>query len=554
MKKAVFYARVSSEAQQKERTIESQIEALKKQIAESGDVLVKDYIDDGYSGAKLDRPALDQMRLDLKTNLFDTIYVWNTDRLARDVTYQNLIIAEILKHKKQIIINGKDYIHNPENKFELTVLGAVSELERAKIIERSMRGKLHRLRQGFLLGNGYNTYGYTYTPRDRDIPATYVINEKEAEVVRYIFESYAREGASWSTIVRNLEDRGTRTQTGKTLWKPLQLRYILQNHAYAGIKYFNTRSLVKNPSNPLRGIKYGKKVFKDRSEWIGVKVPAIVSEKLFDMAQARMETSRKRYRNPIETQLLSGLVKCGSCGRSCTAYQRFLRHYRTDKGRRIKTANIYHKAAYRCLQRTQQVMHSRKSDVVRCSNPEISTRILDPLVFKIIKESLIDPLELKKYLDYSKDKIRSDHAKMERQLEAIEERLRKFAKERHDLLTAYAKGKFDRTEYNQKCLWYDNQNNKAKAERRELMKKIPLLHKGGVVDASVRQFCDTARAQLEKCNDFDSKRQFALDHIEKIIYDQGKTTIVGSVPIKLSAYSDPDQTSEAEKITFRIIG
>ena len=136
MKKAVLYARVSSALQEKERTIESQIAELKKQIKVNNDVLIKEYIDDGYSGAQLDRPAMNKLRQDLKTDLFDTIYFLNTDRMAREVTYQTIIIAEILKYKKQIIINGKDYVHNPENKFALTVLGAVSELERAKIIER----------------------------------------------------------------------------------------------------------------------------------------------------------------------------------------------------------------------------------------------------------------------------------------------------------------------------------------------------------------------------------------------------------------------------------
>ena len=126
MKKAVLYARVSSDLQKKEKTIESQIVELKKQISAAGDVLVKEYIDEGFSGARLDRPAMDQLRKDLKTNQFDTIYFLNTDRIAREVTYQTIIIAEILKHRKQIIINGKDYIHNPENKFTLTVLGASS--------------------------------------------------------------------------------------------------------------------------------------------------------------------------------------------------------------------------------------------------------------------------------------------------------------------------------------------------------------------------------------------------------------------------------------------
>jgi predicted site-specific integrase-resolvase len=74
MRKAALYARVSSEVQQKSRTIDSQVLELKRQIAAAVAVLVREYIDDGYSGAVLDRPALDQMRDDLKTDLFDVIY------------------------------------------------------------------------------------------------------------------------------------------------------------------------------------------------------------------------------------------------------------------------------------------------------------------------------------------------------------------------------------------------------------------------------------------------------------------------------------------------
>jgi site-specific DNA recombinase len=217
--KAVLYARVSSEVQQKERTIESQVCELRRQLSAAGHVLVKEYLDDGYSGAQLDRPGLDQLRRDLKTDLFHTVYFLNTDRIARDVAYQTIIIAELLKHRKQIIINGKDYVHNPENKFTLTVLGAVAELERAKIIERMDRGKLHRLRSGQLLSHGHLILGYDYVKKTPSSPPALVINEREAEIVRFIFEQYAA-GTGQHALIRSLATRGVLTRTGKAVWVP----------------------------------------------------------------------------------------------------------------------------------------------------------------------------------------------------------------------------------------------------------------------------------------------------------------------------------------------
>ena len=156
MKRAALYARVSSDAQQKEGTIESQLFALKKQIAAAGDVLVKEYIDDGYTGTLLDRPALNQLRADLKSDVFDTVYFLAADRIARAAAHQTIIVDELLKDGKKITIAGKDYEENPENKFALTVMGAANEFERAKIIERTTRGRLHRLRMGQLSSTGLN--------------------------------------------------------------------------------------------------------------------------------------------------------------------------------------------------------------------------------------------------------------------------------------------------------------------------------------------------------------------------------------------------------------
>jgi hypothetical protein len=74
MTKAALYARVSTDAQQKEGTIESQLVELRRQISATSHVLAAEYIDDGYTCTLLDRPALNRMRADLKTDRFDRIY------------------------------------------------------------------------------------------------------------------------------------------------------------------------------------------------------------------------------------------------------------------------------------------------------------------------------------------------------------------------------------------------------------------------------------------------------------------------------------------------
>jgi DNA invertase Pin-like site-specific DNA recombinase len=106
MRKAALYARVSDDRQRKEGTIQSQVAELKRQIAAAGDVLVKEYIDDGYTGAEMDRPGLEQLRKDVKTDIFDAVYFLNTDRIARDVAYQNIIIGELIVRRKKMIIGA----------------------------------------------------------------------------------------------------------------------------------------------------------------------------------------------------------------------------------------------------------------------------------------------------------------------------------------------------------------------------------------------------------------------------------------------------------------
>ena len=221
---------------------------------------MKEYVDNGYSGTRLDRPALEELRRDVKTDLFDAVYFLDTDRIARDVAYQTIILGELIKHGKRIIIKGKDYVNNPENKFTVTVLGAVAELERAKIIERTTRGRLHRLRMGELSSNGHRIYGYHYVKKSPAAPAALVINEEQAPVVRSIFEMFASGRFGLVTISRSLEERRVPTRMGRPQWNRNHIKSMLRNETYAGTRYFNRITAATEASREGKELIRGARV------------------------------------------------------------------------------------------------------------------------------------------------------------------------------------------------------------------------------------------------------------------------------------------------------
>ncbi len=157
-------------------------------------------------------------------------------------------------------------------------------------------------------------------------------------------------------------------------------------------------------------------------------------------------------------------------------------------------------------------------------------------------------------MGFFKEENQTVQLKLESQLKEMDQKIIQFGNEKRRIVDLYASGDLERDPYVEKSLGYDNEINKLKMERKELIKQIPLLHKTEVVNTSIQQFCQNAKLLFEKLNSFESKRQFLLDHIEKIVFFDDETTVVGSVPVRLKAYDDPDQPTEVSKIEFRISG
>ncbi len=527
MNKAALYARVSTDAQQKEGTINSQVTELKRQIEAAGDILVKEYIDDGYSGTLLDRPALDQMRTDAKADVFDAIYFLDTDRIARDIAYQTIIIGELIKYRKRIIIKGKDYVNNPENKFTITVLGAVAELERAKIMERNARGRLHKMRMGHLGSSGHRTFGYHYARKTPESSGALVVNEEQAAVVRTIFEMFASGNFGLVTISRVLEERGVLTQRGKKFWDRDGIKYILSNETYAGTRYFNRITAATEADRKDKRVVRGKWVYRDRADWIAVKVPAIVSRELFDTVQEKLRKHNERYCTPVTHYLLSRLVQCGVCGGSCSSSRRYHKVVRNSG-----TVSVYHQASYRCSRRAGQNAHA-PTKIERCSNSMISTHILEEKVFEMIRETLLNPTKLRSCCIENGNGL--DDRSIARELARVAEHLRALDEKRRRLIGGYAEEQITGEEYIRASRSLDRKQERLAREKCQLAASLQSPQHEDFVDASIRQFCASANAGFPECSDFDAKRQFLVGHIERVVYDHYKITVTGSIPIQAAS-------------------
>src|SRR5947207_2104666 len=179
------YARVSSERHEKEHTIGLQLEALRNYAAQNGMNIVEEFTDEGYSGARLDRPALDRMRDLAERRGFEVLLTYCTDRLARKFVLQALILEELERFGVKAIFLEGGAADDPLSKLMHQITGAVAEFERAKITERNRRGKLYRARCGEIVV-GKIPFGYVRIPRRDGVASHAEIQEDKAALVRRI--------------------------------------------------------------------------------------------------------------------------------------------------------------------------------------------------------------------------------------------------------------------------------------------------------------------------------------------------------------------------------
>jgi site-specific DNA recombinase len=212
-----YYARVLTNQQQYEGTSASQRRALQHHMQHHGWSLLPEhaYIDEGISGARLDRPALDRLRDAARRGEFDAVVILSPDRLARNYAHQWLLIEEFEKTHIQVIFLQNPFGDTPQGKLLTQMQGMIAEYERAQIVERTRRGRLEKARRGEFMPWAYRCYGYRSLPKRHGCAPQVLIEPVEAEVVRAICRTLVEEQLSCRQITKRLNAANTPTPTGK---------------------------------------------------------------------------------------------------------------------------------------------------------------------------------------------------------------------------------------------------------------------------------------------------------------------------------------------------
>ena len=396
------YARVSTSNQEDQKTVEAQLSEVRA-FAKGKYVIVKEYVDEGWSGDILARPQLDQLRHDARNKLWQAVLIYDPDRLGRQLFYQQIVIEELKQLDIDILFVTMPPVMNASDELMFGVRGLFAAYEKTKIAERFRIGKVNRVKNNQILTTEA-PYGYTYILNkgkrgsDGYEVGHYVINEREAKIIRDIFSWVGDEGLTLRAVVKRLQELAIKPRRSlRGVWNTSTLSTLLRHEAYIGTSYWG-KSYATVPLNPQH--KTGYKKVKKTSRRMRIKelwfpitgIPVIIEDKdLFFRAGVRLKKNFELLgRNKKNDYLLAGVIWC-TCGRR-----------RTGEGPK-RGKYLY----YRCTDRIYSFPLPRT-----CLEVGVNAKIADEAVWQRIKMIMSSPellsKQIERWLDGRKNGIKSN--------------------------------------------------------------------------------------------------------------------------------------------------
>ena len=518
---AAIYARVSSERQAETHTIASQLAALRARVAQDGLVLSEEvqFIDEGYSGATLVRPALERVRDLAAAGALDRLYVHSPDRLARKYAYQVLLLDELHRAGVEVVFLNRELGRTPEDDLLLQVQGMMAEYERAKIIERHRRGKLHRARAGSVNVLGGAPYGYRYiTKVAGGGQARYEIVADEAHVVRQVFEWVGVHRLSIGAVCRRLNHAGERTCTGKTTWDRSVVWAMLKNPAYMGQAAFGKTHVVprRPPLRPQRGRPAVPRhatvpAAAPPEEWISIAVPPLVDADVFAAVQDQLRENRAHARQRLRgvKYLLQGLICCKRCG---YAYYGKAISFKAAKGH----PRDY--AYYRCLGTDAYRFGGERV----CHNTQVRTDLVDLAVWEAVCVLLKHPerlsAEYQRRLHPHTQARGGEQALLSAQLGKLRQGLVR-------LIDSYTEGLLEKREFEPRITRLRDRIANVQDQLQHLANAMAWRAELQLIIGRVEEFAAKVKSGLERA-DWNSRREIVRTLVKRVEVDERQVNLV----------------------------
>jgi site-specific DNA recombinase len=488
--RVAIYARVSTESQEARGTIGSQLEVLRQRAAAEGHELVAEYRDEGWSGARLDRPGLDALRDAAEAGRLDAVWCLSPDRLARMYAYQVIVLDELARHGVAVLFHDTPPLaDDPQARLLTQVQGVIAEYERAKIAERYRRGKLWRARAGEVIA-WKCPYGYRRIARCAERAAHLEVYEPEAAIVRRIFRDYVENNFSMRQISWQLNQELVPSPSGKAVWGVSVIGRVIRNETYIGRAYYNRTACVsdRHPARPKRQVR------RPRDQWIAIAVPAILEEELFEAAQ-RVSYDNSKWsprRSEPNHWLLRGLVKCGRCGVSVSCHKM--------RGRNGVSHHYYYCRNHDPLR--------AGGEHRRCPERNVRADELDAFVFEQVRATMLRPdVLLTGEAAVSTRREAGSNELLATQLARLDRKLDSVAAERRRLADLYQASFIEREELLRRGNELELRRSALNAQRQALLDQREELAQQDRLRDGVEGFAHRVRATIHRL-DFAERQKF----------------------------------------------
>jgi site-specific DNA recombinase len=519
--RAAIYARVSSDQQAEAGTIASQVAALEERLQQDGLVPEAEFrfLDEGYSGGTLVRPALERLRDAAADGAIDRLYVHSPDRLARKYAYQVLLVDEFQRCGVEPIFLNRELGRSPEDDLLLQVQGMVAEYERAKILERSRRGKRHAAQRGSVNVLSGAPYGYRYIGKwEGGGVARYEIVLEQARVVRQMFTWVGQERCSLAEVCRRLREQGTPSPTGKNCWDRTTVWGILQNTAYLGTaRYGKTRvgprrSRPRPQRNSAEQPRRAYSVYESEDGGIPIDVPALVDEAVFGAVAEQLAENRRRARQRRRgaRYLLQGLLVCKHCG-----YALYGKPVSPAAAKGKKRRYAY----YRCIGTDAYRFGGERV----CWNKQVRTDVLEEVVWKDACALLGDPAKVAR--EYERRLKGKSGGRGTRRGESLTKLVQKVKRGIARLIDAYEEGLLDKGEFEPRIRSAKERLAKLEAEAREHADEKAQEQELQLAIGHLQEFAERVRSGLEEA-DWSTRREILRALVKRVEIDQEEVRVV----------------------------